>query len=573
MLLTRIFIPILLLLNTLQPNQKDDSIFISPLKIPLQLSANFGELRIDHYHSGMDIKTQGVTGKEVVATADGYIFRISVTPGGFGKALYVRHPSGYETVYGHLDKFTSEVEDYVTDHQYENKNYTVTLFPEKDKFPVKQGELIAYSGNSGGSGGPHLHFEVRKAESELPVNPLLFKFGIADNLKPVIEKLVIYPINRFTEINNQHIIKRISVIGSNGRYSIPVENEIIISGVAGFGIKAFDQLNDSNNKCAVYSIELKIDSVTTFKYVMDGFSFSESRYINSHIDYETYMKEKIYIERTFVLPNDKLSVYKDVVNRGDYNFNDNKVHHAEISVTDVYNNKSTLRFNIKAQPQGTLTEAKLVDKDLKMMPFNKTNQFVADNISVSLPSGALYDTIYFSYKKSQGTNDMLSDLHFVHDTFTPLNKPYVLSIKPNQIPTGKESKMLLVQISDDLKKSCYPSAWINGYLSAEVQSFGKFYIGIDTVPPVISANGLANGAVLTGKKEMKITITDDFSGIKSYDPTIDGKWALFEYDQKNNVIIYRFDERRITKGTKHTLVLKVADNTGNISVISRSFSW
>ena len=573
MLLARIYIAILLLLNTLQINQKDNSIFISPLKIPLQLSANFGELRIDHFHSGMDIKTQGVTGKEVVAAADGYIFRISVSPGGFGNALYIRHPSGYETVYGHLDKFTSEVEDYVADHQYEIKNFTVTLFPEKDKFPVKQGELIAYSGNSGGSAGPHLHFEIRKADSELPVNPLLFKFGIADNIRPVIEKLVIYPINRFTEINNQHSIKRISVIGSNGKYSVAPENEIIISGEAGFGIKAFDQLNDSNNKCAVYSIELKIDSITTFKYVMDAFSFSESRYINSHIDYETYMKEKIYIERTFVLPNDKLSVYKNVINRGDYIFNDNKVHRAEISVTDVYNNKSTLRFNIKAKPLATLSDAEPIDKDLKMMPYNKSNKFVADNISISLPSGALYDTIYFSYKKSQGTQDMLSDLHFVHDTFTPLNKPYTLSIKPNKIPAGKESKMLLVQIGDDQKKNGYPGTWANGYLSSEVQSFGKFYIGIDTVPPVISVAGLANGAILTGKKEMKVTIIDDFSGIKSYEPMIDGKWALFEYDQKNNVIIYRFNERRISKGTKHTLVLKVTDNTGNISVLSRNFTW
>ena len=158
-------------------NPKDKSIFISPVKIPLLLSANFGELRIDHFHSGLDIKTQGVTGKEVVAAASGYIYRISVSPGGFGKALYIRHPSGYSTVYGHLDRFTPEIEEYVKAQQYEKKSYLVTLFPAKDKFPVKQGELIAYSGNSGSSAGPHLHYEIRKSESEIPVNPLLFEFG------------------------------------------------------------------------------------------------------------------------------------------------------------------------------------------------------------------------------------------------------------------------------------------------------------------------------------------------------------------------------------------------------------
>ncbi|MGC1391806.1 MAG: M23 family metallopeptidase, partial [Bacteroidales bacterium] len=334
MFLVRFFIFSTLFYSALNDIPADRSIFISPLKIPQLLSANFGELRIDHFHSGLDIKTQGVTGKEVVAAADGYIYRISVSSTGFGNALYIRHPSGYSTVYGHLERFSPNIEEYVKNQQYAKKSFQITLFPEKEEFPVTQGEIIAYSGNSGSSGGPHLHFEVRKSNSEKPINPLLFEFGMADNIAPVIEKLVIYPINSHTLINNQNSIKRINVTGSHGVYSLSQGNDISISGLAGFGIKTYDMLNGSPNKVAVYSIELSIDSTIIFKYIMDGFSFDESRYVNSHIDYETYMKDNIYFERAFVLPDDKLSAYKNVINRGIFNFNDDKSHYAKIIVTD-----------------------------------------------------------------------------------------------------------------------------------------------------------------------------------------------------------------------------------------------
>src|SRR4030043_2153161 len=204
---------------------KDRFQFLPPVKIPLALSANFGELRIDHFHSGLDIKTQGVTGKEVIAAASGYVYRISISPGGFGKALYLRHPSGYSTVYGHLDKFSPEIEEYVVSRQYEDKSFMITLWPPKDRFRFNQGDLIAYSGNSGSSSGPHLHYEIRKSDEEVPVNPLLFDFGIEDDLKPVIEKLVIYPARKKTLINRHNKLLKINITGSNGNYYIPSNNE------------------------------------------------------------------------------------------------------------------------------------------------------------------------------------------------------------------------------------------------------------------------------------------------------------------------------------------------------------
>jgi len=570
--ISRIIIFSILLFNALTEIPKDRTIFISPVKIPLALSANFGELRIDHFHSGLDIKTQGTTGKEVVAAASGYVYRISVSPGGFGNAVYLRHPSGYSTVYGHLERFTPDIDKYVKEQQYTKKSFTITLFPPKEKFPVNQGDLIGFSGNSGSSAGPHLHYEIRKAESELPVNPLLFEFGTGDNIEPVIERLVIYPIGRNTIINNENKIKKIEVAGGHGNYYIPSNNEINISGPAGFGIKSYDLLNDSYNRCAVYSIELKIDSTSRFKYVMDEFAFSESRYINSHIDYETYLREKTYIERTFILPNDKLSVYSNTIDNGIFNFRDDTVHHVDIELTDVHNNKSRLSFKVQSHTQ-VLKPVPAQDKSVTVMPWSRINRFRADGISLTIPSGALYDTLLFTYKKNKGNPDMLSDVHYIHNKYTPLHKAFNLSIKPTVIPAGKESRLLIVQLSDDFKKSPLNSTYSEGYINADALSFGMFFVGIDTVPPVIFSNGLASGNDLSGRKEIRIRITDDLSGIKTYEPSIDGRWALFEYDQKNDLLVYRFDPEKISKGTMHNLTLKVTDNKENISEFKCEFTW
>jgi hypothetical protein len=245
----------------------------------------------------------------------------------------------------------------------------------------------------------------------------------------------------------------------------------------------------------------------------------------------------------------------------------------KVTVTDCHNNKSTLTFKVQSKTGKTIQKSSERNSDLKTMPYNKTNKFVAENISVSIPSGALYDTLFFAFKRNKGNSLMLSDVYEIHNIFTPLHKACSISIKPAVIPSGKESKMTIIQLSNDLKKNTLNSTWKDGYLTAESMSFGNFYVGIDTVAPVISANGLISGADLTGKKEIRIKITDDLTGIKSYEPMIDGNWALFEYDQKNNVLIYRFDEKRITKGSQHNFSLKVTDNKDNTSTFSYDFTW
>lgn len=574
MYLVKYFLVSLLIFTSFNHLPKDRSIFAPPVRIPVLLSSNFGELRIDHFHSGIDIKTQGVTGKEVVSAADGYIYRISISPSGFGKALYVKHPSGYSTVYAHLERFTPELDDYVKSVQYERKSFLVTMFPPKEKFPVKKGQVIAYSGNSGSSGGPHLHFEIREAENELPVNPLLFNIGASDHIAPVIEKLSIYPEGSNTIINNANRQVRLNVIkNGEGRFSLADGNDITINGSAGFGLKIYDLLDGAANKCAAYSISLNIDSTTVYNYVMDGFSFNESRFVNSHIDYETYMRSNIYIQRAFVLPNDRLENYRALLNRGIFNFNDGKTHKVRITVTDANENKSVLAFNVKSLKEKPVLPSASEPDYTELMPYNKTNRFTAEGISLSIPTGALYDSLHFRYAKTSGSPSMLSDLHSVHNIYTPVQKAMALSIKPSRIPRGKESKMLIVKLLDNMSKVPVSSTYSEGFVKADVWSFGNYFVGIDTVSPSITPLKIASGADLTGRKEIRIRISDDFSGIKSYDASIDNKWALFEYDPKNNVLVYQFDEKYISKGSKHVLTLKVSDNVDNTSLYSCDFKW
>lgn len=568
-----ILVFLLFLQGLSEDTPENKNLFISPVRIPLSLSANFAELRADHFHSGIDIRTQGVIGKEIVAAADGYVYRISVSPGGFGKAIYLRHPSGYSTVYGHLDRFVTEVEEYVTDYQYQKKSFTVSIFPPKDKFSYRQGEIIAYSGNTGSSGGPHLHYEIRKSDSEIPVNPLLFEFGAGDDIEPILERLAIYPLSGNTRINGVHAVKKINLAGGHGNYYIPTENEITISGPAGFGIKSYDLLNDSYNKCGIYSTELKIDGKTIFRNVMDEFSFNESRYINSHIDYETWIRESIRFERTFLLPNNRLSTYQDIVNRGIYNFSEDRIYHVSLELRDVHDNISVLAFKVKGSPAVAADDSYTSEPGLVVMPYNRSNRFRAGNIAVSIPEGALYDTLMFRYRKEPSKNGMLSELHYVHDRATPLHKSYSLSIKPLAIPEGKESKLLIVNLRDDKTRIPLSGRYSEGFVNGQSSVFGAFYVGIDTAPPLVSAVGFSNGADLSGRQEMRIRISDNLSGIKSYEPFIDGNWALFEYDQKNRVLIYKFDPRRIKKGTNHSLTLKVSDNRDNITTFTTGFRW
>jgi len=548
-------------------------IFRSPVDYPIKLSANFGELREGHFHSGIDIKTGGTSGKSIYAVADGYINRISVSANGFGNALYITHPNGYVTVYAHLQNFTRDIEAYVKNQQYEQKSFQVALHPDKNEFPVKMGDIIAKSGNTGGSLGPHLHFEIRTEENQHPVNPLLFHFNIKDNMNPVINRIYLYPLSKESYIDSSFEKKAYKVTGNKGNYRLEHDKIIPARGIIGVGIETLDYLNGSWNKCAVYSIEMRVDDTVIYCHEMKEFSYSETRYVNSHIDYEEMKKNGNNVHQTFIAPNDRLSIYKESLNRGRIILNDTNIHTISLSVTDAYKNQSNVKFRLQLAETTFEKNDSNSESFSKTMPYNQDNSFSHKGFNINIPEGSLYDTLYFSYAETPSPPGTFSSVHFVHNRYTPLHKYCNMSITPDSVPPGFESKLIAAIINGKEKLVPAGGDWDGKMLNIRTRNFGKYVIIIDTVSPEIKPLNIHNNKNMTGLSDIRFKITDDFSGIKTYTGTIDGEWVLFEYDPKNDLLVYHFDKKRLAQKQQHDLELTIIDDRDNIAVYNADFYW
>jgi len=561
------------LLTTVYGQAPSASSMVSPMHIPPYLSGSFGELRGGHFHSGIDIKTKGRVGIPVHAVADGYISRIKISAGGYGHALYIAHPNGTTSVYAHLSKFALPVANWVEKEQYRQKSFAINLFPTAHQFPIKKGQLIGKSGNTGSSMGPHLHFEIRKTASQKPVNPMFYNIHVKDDIAPRFSTLAIYPLEKSAQINNSHQILYLPTKnnGTPRKFHISTADTISISGAASFGVEVYDYLNGTHNRCGLRSLTVKVDNQNIFRYIIDGFSFSESRYINSLIDYPAKIKQKKQIQRTYIQPNNKLSIYDHHINRGIFQFIENKTYNLQIEAEDFAGNTSLLKFVVKGSASATQTPSNPLSKNEATFNYTKKiNTFSNNQIAITVPGAALYDTISFRFTAKPANNpDFQSPIYQLHRETTPLHMPFSASIKiPDTIAPEIQDKLLALHINKT-DEDAYIGEIENNKFHFKSREFGSYVLAIDTIPPKITQ--LFNPEEINTSIAFKIS--DERSGINTYEGYIDGKWALFEYDAKNDKITCQLKSDRIIKNQEHELELIVIDNTNNMASFQGTFFW
>ncbi|GAB4377931.1 MAG: M23 family metallopeptidase [Salibacteraceae bacterium] len=514
-----------------------------PLAINPVLSGNYGEPRPNHFHAGIDLKTGGREGLEVRAVETGYVSRIKVSAFGYGKAVYIDHPNGMTSVYAHLSEFSDDIHVFVRKQQYAMESFEVDIYPAKDQLKIDAGQLVGFSGNTGGSGGPHLHFEWRHTASEIPLNPLRMGFDVGDNRPPVLEGLAV------VTKSNPSVLKKYGIYAPNKIYDIETE------GPAALLIMGFDQQNGANNQNGIYKITCEVEGKRLYRFVADSIPFHESRYVNAFIHYPTYVQYKQRWIRLHRLPGSGLRTVKTA--HDGWLAPRHEPYRVRITAADAAGNETSVSLNlrVKAAPAG-----KANIENGYAITYNQPFNFSSEHIEVEIPAGTLYENAVFRHTVHHKSGLAQSPIYGILDEETPAHSEFSLRIRCE----GPCAKGVLVsqttrdgKVLKALKSICDEEA-----CSAHSKSFGYFTIVSDTVPPVIQP--LQTGAIHhAGNKPTRIKISDNLSGIASFRCEVDGQWILAEYDYKTDMLeihpaeIPRCDEPKEMRIT----VTDGADNT------------
>ena len=536
------------------------SYFSKPLEIPLVLSGTFAELRSDHFHAGLDIKTQQREGLRVFSTAPGYVSRIKISPWGYGKAIYITHPNGYTTVYAHLKKFSKKIESYIKKIQYKKESFEIQVFPKFEELPVKKNEIIAFSGSTGGFVGPHLHYEIRDTKTEKPINPFLFGIDISDSKKPRINTLMGYPIGSESHINKINKPLQLNFIKlKNGTF---LANKIKAYGTIGFGINAFDQLDGAYNKNGLYSLQMRVNGKVVHEFKATSFSFAESKLINLLIDYERFETLKQRVQKTYIVPANKLSLYAKNNHNGIVKIEDGISYNIEITAKDFKGNSQKIVIPVIGKK-----EAPIIKRSVEKTPYYiesvKFNKFKEKGIQVAFPKNTFYSNFYLDFV-------VKDSFAIVHKPVIPLNKKYTLTFDVSNYSNEDKEHMYIAYINKNNKASYQKTVKKDTTFYTLTKKLGKFSLLKDINKPEITLKNFKNGQWLTHAKTLKVKIIDKESGIKSYRGEIDGEWILMEYNVKNNTLTYNFSDKKFDTA-KHNFKIEVIDNVGNLNTLNASF--
>ena len=518
--------------------------FHPPIDAPFNLSGTFGEFR-SRFHTGIDFK--GGEGINIFSIEDGYISRIEVSPSGYGKVVYITHPNGYSSVYAHLSRFSPDIEKYIKSEQYRSKSFTVKKFPKKDQIQVKRGELLGYSGNTGRSFGAHLHFEIRDTNSQDALNPLMFNYTYEDLERPIIRGL--YTINEDNTLIRD-LPKRIRIYKTND--STYVADNIIFNGDIGFGIDIYDiQYKNLFNRNGVYKVELLIDSIQKFSYSMDRIKFSENHYKKLMYDYLSLVKNNRRVLKVYIPPRSNLSFLKTNDFNGIIKSNEITNSKVNIKVTDWNNNSSYLEFKIISAD--TLKS----NKPLNGIEILTNQKYVINKGEsvVEINKNTFYEDVLLNITSKDDTIDL-------GDEITPFRSSIKLKIPIDEnIDSISLSQTFIGKIVNN--KINYISSKINdSYITANTSSLGRYIISRDSILPEIRPINFKNKSNVKSNKTLRLRIKDDKSGIKNFNAYINGKWALFEYEPKQNLIFHDLSDSVIEDG-ENDLLIEFEDGVGN----------
>ncbi|MFK7032270.1 M23 family metallopeptidase [Flavobacterium oreochromis] len=535
--------------------------FGSPLDISLNIAGSFGELRPNHFHSGIDFRTQQKEGFPVYATADGYISRLNISTYGYGKCLYIDHPNGYTTVYAHLQRFSESIDRYVKEKQYLEKTFVLELRPKADLLPVKKGDLIGYTGNTGGSSGPHLHFEIRDTKTEFAMNPFLFGYDklIKDTKAPSIEGLYAYALSKNAVINGSSDPIMIPLsLQSDGTYlAAPVKAKDTI----GFAINTHDVSDYNFGKNGIYKLEAFLNGTLHFGYQFDHFSFDESKHINCFIDYSRYKRTHQRFQKLFIGYIYPESIIKYRTDNGHVKVVPSYNLSYKIDIHDFHGNKNTIIIPIEFSD----SNASVISNSFKTPYFLKSQieqLYSKDGISVFIPEQTFYEDFYIKF-------DVKNNELYLHDQSVAITKAMTITFDVTHLPKEMREKMFIANL-DGTRIEYNPTIKKENQFIIKAKKLGKFLIATDTIAPKIYSPNFKLAEDLTTKDSLKIFISDNLSGIKSYNAYLNNEWILMEYEPKLNRLIHYFSDSKFING-KNDFKLEVMDNLGNTATFESNF--